>query len=68
MAMQERAGLGTWHVRFDGKPEVEGHICDVHRDVGQSLACPTDGLEGDCAHVQTAPCDCAEPVRCDGCS
>lgn len=62
-----RIPVGRWHVHFDGTAEVEMHICDRHRGMGQSVRCPDDGPDGNCSHVQMEACTCEPPPPCDGC-
>jgi hypothetical protein len=59
--------LGTWHVYFDGEPELIGHICELHRALAQALGCDDQGDDGDCSHVQTRRCDCETTPPCGGC-
>ena len=43
------AGVGTWHLYFDGKlDDLVGHLCDWHRNVGQSFHCPDEQADGEC--------------------
>ena len=60
--------MTVWHLLFNGNPEIVAHICDEHRRIGQSIACPdTDPETGDCAHVQTKVCDCGVQRECSPC-
>jgi hypothetical protein len=56
------------HVLFDSKPEVICHVCPEHKSIADSLPCDDDkGADGECAHVQYRPCDCADPEPCVAC-
>jgi hypothetical protein len=59
--------VGKWHIMFDRQAEVVAHVCDQHYRMGQSIACPDALPNGDCEHVQTTRCDCADEVPCGGC-
>jgi len=59
--------VGTWHIMFDRQPEVIAHVCERHYQRGRRIPCWDAQPDGDCAHVQTARCDCADEVPCAGC-
>lgn len=59
--------VGRWHVHFDGRSDVLGHICDLHRALGLSLGCAEQHEDGDCDHVQTRLCSCAKYIPCMAC-
>ena len=58
--------MTLYHVLFDGKPEVVGHVCEEHRLMGDAIPCDTDHGDGECDHVQYQVC--AEPWHTSGCA
>jgi len=61
--------IARYHVHFDGEPDIRMHVCALHRAIGQTIPCDQDqpNADGDCAHVQTRRCTCADPPQCTGC-
>lgn len=59
--------VGRWHVYFDGKPTLMGHVCELHRAFGLAIGCDDLQPDGDCQHVQTRLCMCADYVPCGAC-
>ena len=59
----------SFHVFFDGTPQLRGHVCAYHRDLAQAMFCPDDDNEqtGDCRHVQHRSCDCEQAWPCVVC-
>lgn len=57
-----------WHVMFDGKEDLECHVCPRHKAIADMLACDdAKGDNGECAHVQYRACDCTDPEMCAYC-
>lgn len=55
-----------WHLHFDEADEFS-HVCDFHREIARSVACPDADEDGDCSHVQHFPCRCTEVFPCAVC-
>lgn len=65
--MKVQLPVGRWDVRFDYEPAVIGHVCDLHRALGQDFQCPTSDEQGNCDHVQLRECSCAALHPCGAC-
>jgi hypothetical protein len=60
--------MPLYHVMFDGKPQVQCHVCAEHKAIADTLECDDErGPDGECAHVQYGACNCAAPEACVGC-
>jgi hypothetical protein len=59
---------GMLHVLFDGGSQVEGHVCEGHREMVSLLGCAEEDETGDCSHVQYRACRCKSEPPCVICS